>query len=309
MTQLTRVQTPCRSCGYENDPDAFCCSMCGFLIRSEKQVDRAPGLFVREREIDLDVHRSARTLRDDPRILDAASPARTTGLPEPLLYLVLGLVIAPVFGLTPVLGYMGWFFASLVHEMGHSAVAWFFGSPAFPAIRLDGHAVALARPQMLALALVVWAVLALVTWQCRGRRGWLVGLGLITLLYPALAFTRARGLLHLLGGHLGELTISGVFFYRVLAGGFTSSRLERLLYAVVAWYLMAENLLLCGRLLFTASGRAAYQTSGSFGLTNDYIRVARDVLGCSLETVATGMGLACLLVLPLSFLVWRMKKG
>ena len=38
---------------------------------------------------------------------------------EPWVYLGLGLVTAPIFALTPLLGFMGWFLASLVHEMGH----------------------------------------------------------------------------------------------------------------------------------------------------------------------------------------------
>ena len=47
----------------------------------------------------------------------------------------MGALLAPVFSLTPILQYMGWFLGSLCHEIGHSVVAWVFGMPAFPAIR------------------------------------------------------------------------------------------------------------------------------------------------------------------------------
>ena len=75
----------------------------------------------------------------------------------------------------------------------------------------------------------------------------------------------------------------------------------------MAWYLLLENLWLCGRLMFSPAGRAWYRGSGSFGLTNDYVRVANDLLGTSLETVAAGMFLVGLAVLPLSLLLARRK--
>jgi len=287
------TRTACPECGYENAGSDLTCSLCGHVLERAARTPTEPFREPLEHPSPL---RSARP-RDD-----AAADRR-----ERLLYLGIGLIAAPVFSLTPLLRFMGWFLGGLVHEMGHAAAAWFTGSPAFPAIRLDGHAAAFCRPQITLVAFAVWAALAFAAWQMRGHRRTLVALGLVVLAYPALAFTSARDLLHLLGGHLGELTFSTVCFWRALTGGFTHSRAERALYAVVAWYLLLENLWLCGRLMFSPAGRAWYRGSGSFGLTNDYVRVANDLLGTSLETVAAGMFLVGLAVLPLSLLLARRK--
>ena len=80
------------------------------------------------------------------------------------LYLGLGAITGPVFGLTPMLGYMGWFLASLVHEMGHAGFAWACGMPAFPAIALDGHAAAMHGEQSPALVILIALALSAVAW-------------------------------------------------------------------------------------------------------------------------------------------------
>jgi len=294
MIETTRAACP--ACDYPNAQDALCCSMCGQVFRREG--GDGPARTTLARTI-----RLPSELGDRPR----SAPPPPNELKEPLLYLGFGLLAAPVLGLAPVLRYVGWFLGSLFHETGHTAAAWLLGCPAFPAIRLDGHAAAFHRPQVLFIALAVWGVLAFATWQLRRSRGWMIGLGLATLAYPGLAFTGAKELFHLLAGHLGELTFATIFLWRALAGGFTRTAMERALYAIVGWYLVGQNLWLCARLVFSEAARMAYHASGSFGLTNDYIRAARDVLGCSLEAVAAGMSLAGLVALPLAFLIWRIR--
>ncbi len=69
------------------------------------------------------------------------------------------------------------------------------------------------------------------------------------------------------------------------------------------------NLWLCWQLMFSEAGRAWYRGNGSFGLTNDYIRVAQNVLGCSLESVAALMFVVALAVLPLSLLITRFRTA
>ena len=226
------------------------------------------------------------------------------GHPRWLVALVVGAVLAPVFGLTPILQYMGWFLASLVHEIGHVVAAWLFGSPAYPAIRLDGHAAAIHKEQSVVLALLMWGAIAYGAWYFRKRRGLAVTLGVIALLYPALAFTQARELLHLLAGHLGELAFAGVFLVRGMSGGFSHSLAEQVVSATVGWYLLGRNLVLSWGLMTSDAARAAYAGNGSFGLTNDYIRVANNVLGCSLQTVAMLMFAIALLVLPIAVFAW-----
>lgn len=237
----------------------------------------------------------------------SSSMTRTRTRPRswpPWAYLALGLLTAPVFAATPMLGYMGWFLGSLCHEMGHSAVAWFFGMPAFPAIRLDGHAASIHQDQALFLVLLVWTALGAVAWLRRESPLQAIALGVVTLLYPALAFTDAKEILHLLGGHLGELAMASYCFVHVLDGGFTQGPVERTLYGTLGWHLLGRNVLLCFGLALRPEARAAYAENGSFGLANDYLRVAEDVLGWSLPAVATMMLLVCLVPLPLALWVW-----
>jgi hypothetical protein len=227
------------------------------------------------------------------------------GYPAALVYLLIGLPLAFLFGYGPLLSYMGWFLSSLCHELGHTTVAWFFGMPAFPAIRLDGHAASQHREQIPVLCWAITVGLAAGAWQLRHLRVPAIALGISALLYPLFAFTSAKEVLFLLGGHLGELAMATICFWRAMSGGFSDSKSERGLYAVVAWYLSGSNFLLCQGLAFSGIARSEYAGNGSFGLTNDYIRLAEDVMGTGLATVGFVMMLVSLLPLPLAWLIRR----
>jgi len=227
---------------------------------------------------------------------------------RPWIHLGVGAITAPLFGLAPLLGYMGWFLGSLVHEMGHCAAAWFLGMPAFPAISLEGHAVALHSERLPFLTLSIWAVLAVTAWRrLAGPARW-TALAAVLVLYPALAFTRAGECLHLLAGHGAELAFATLCLWKALDGGFTDSRLERGLYGTVGWFLLGSNARLCLGLMLDASSRARYAENGSFGLTNDMLRVADEVLGSRLQSVAFLVLLASLAVLPAAFGLWRLSS-
>lgn len=228
---------------------------------------------------------------------------------EPWMFLGLGALTGPVFGLTPLLGYMGWFLASLVHEMGHAAFAWLCGMPAFPAIALDGHAAAMHGEQSLMLTLLVALALGAAAWHwLEGVSRW-VALALIAVGYPALALTQAKDVLHLLAGHGGELLFATLALWKTLDGGFTRSRPERLLYGTVGWFLLGRNAFLCWGLMRSEAARADYYTSGSFGMTNDYVRVAEDLLYWRLESVAALMLLATLCALPAAIAIAHFTRG
>jgi len=280
------VRVTCPECGHSNHPDAPRCDACGVVAAPAVPVARPPaGTFARPVVIHV----------RHPE----GEPPRVT-----LSYLGLGAVAALVFTLTPLLKYMGWFLASLVHEMGHCAAAWAVGCPAFPAIRLDGHAAAVHGDQSTIFALGIWVGLGFFTWRRRDNRSVLVAGGAATLVYPLLAFTGVREWIFLLAGHLGELAIAGVFFWRAFVGGFTRSRAERVAYAACAWYLLAANIWLSGGLLFDEGVRQWYRGSGSFGLVNDYLRLAGS-LHVGLSAVAFTMLLVSLAVLPLA---WRLSR-
>ena len=132
-------------------------------------------------------------------------------------------------------GYITWFLGALCHEMGHTAVALFCGSFAYPAIRLDGHAAAFHQEPSTVAALCIWAALAWLAWRFRSDRGWLILFLVATALYPLVAFTELREYVHLAAGHLGELVFATIFFWRAMKGGLTANPVERPLYSALAW--------------------------------------------------------------------------
>jgi hypothetical protein len=285
---LQAVGVDCPACRRTNPEGCLVCEMCGELLR------RAPVV----------------ALRLEPQLPEPSfaeeSPARDPR--EPWIYLGVGALTAPLFALTPLVGFMGWFLASLAHEMGHCAVAWFFGMPAFPAISLEGHAASIHSEPSVVFALCVWAMLAGAAWRFLAGRARVIALALVAVIYPALAFTGAKECLHLLGGHGGELAFATICLWKTLDGGFTESRLERGLYGTVGWYLVGTNVRLCAGLMFSSSSREGYAESGSFGLTNDMIRVAEDVLGWRLQSVALLVLVAALAVLPAALGLWRISS-
>jgi hypothetical protein len=236
------------------------------------------------------------------RAVEVASPRERW---EPWLFLGIGALTAPVFAWTPFLGFMGWFLAALVHEMGHAALAWLCGMPAIPAISLAGEAAAVHEEQKLGLVVMIGLGLGAAAWYwLAGRARW-IALALIVVLYPALALTGAKELAHLLAGHGAELAFAALALFKALDGGFTDSKVERALYGTVGWFLLGKNVVLCWGLMRSAAARAAYHENGSFGFANDYIRVADDVLGWPLERVAGAMLVAALAVVPAALLGWR----
>jgi hypothetical protein len=77
---------------------------------------------------------------------------------------------------------------------------------------------------------------------------------------------------------------------------------------VLGWFLAGKNLLLFAGLATRAASRAHYTENGSFGLTNDLIRVAEDVLGWRLESVAWLAVPCALAVVPAAFALWRLSR-
>jgi hypothetical protein len=221
---------------------------------------------------------------------------------DSLIALVAGVAVAFAFTLAPTLRFMGWFVRSLFHETGHVAVSWFAGCPSFPAIDLRGHAAAFHQAQSVAVAglvglLLAWCVFA--SWRSRRFRV-LATTGLV-LWVPTTFSEGFREVAFLLGGHVGEIAFAWFFLRRARTGDGVERGLERPLYAGLGWYFVGSNVLLAGGLVVSAAARAAYASNGSFGMENDYLRVARE-LGVSIGAVGVFMALATMAVVPLALL-------
>ncbi len=234
---------------------------------------------------------------------------RVLGLPEHWFFLLVGAVTAPVFALTPLLSFMGWFVGSIAHELGHTLVAWFFGIPSFPAIRLDGHAATVHEEPVFFFAVVLWIALVGGATRVGTGRVRIAAVAVALVGYPLLTWTSAQPLLVLAGGHLTELAIGAVFLWRAMTGGFTASVAERGLYGTIGWLLVGTNVVLTARLVVSDQARDLYRGSGSFGLTNDYIRIANGFAEGSVPFVAGVMTLVGIGVVVATVLAARPFVG
>ncbi len=293
---LPRTQPmPCQRCGTVNGEASYSCRLCSEVLR-KRPAELPLASLLAPGEAACHSVPKARPHRVVP--IDGAGGM--SAAKEGYAYAGIGLTLAIVIHFVPMLGFFNWFLSALFHETGHCVFAWAMGQPAFPAISLGGHAAAMHQGQSLFLTLAVWVGLGAAAWQARGHRGRLIGLTTLAILHPLLAFSGAKEVLFLLGGHLGELAFGAVFLWRALTGGFTENKLERLLYGVLACHLIGENVMLCCGLLFSQAARLEYAGNGSFGLTNDFLRLANGPLGVSLGTVAFAMLVVSLLTIPLA---------
>ncbi len=296
------LPTACPSCGTANREGSYSCRLCSEVLRKRPaETDRASLFGPGEMS-------PAPDPQVRPHFVVPGSGAGRPGLAhEGYVFTGIGLALACVIHFVPILGFFNWFLSSLFHETGHCFFAWIMGQPAFPAISLGGHAMAVHQGQNLFLALAPCAGLVVAAWHARQHRGRLIALSVLAVLQPLFAFSNAKEILFLLGGHLGELAFGSIFLWRAFTGGFTENKLERVLYGVLAWHLIGENVILCCGLLFSQSARLDYASNGSFGLTNDYLRLANDHLGVPLGTVAFGMLVVSLLSVPLAW--WLGRKS
>ncbi len=293
---------PCPGCGTVNKEGCYSCRLCSEVLRKLPADTDRTSLF--------SPGKTAYALAPKvmPHIVvDEDGTGRRARTKEGYVFAGIGMGIACVFHFIPILGFFNWFLSSLFHEMGHCFFAWVMGQPAFPAISLSGHAAAVHQGQSMFVTLAVFVGLATAAWHARHQRKRMIIFATLAVLQPLFAFSNAKEILFLLGGHIGELAFGSIFLWRAFTGGFTENKAERILYGVLAWQLIAENVILCWGLIFSASARLEYAGNGSFGLTNDYLRLANDHLGVSLGTVAFGMLVLSLLTTPLAW--WLGRKS
>ena len=190
---------------------------------------------------------------------------------------------------------LGWFFpfrvmgegiSFLVHELGHTLVAWFFGCSALPAVVLT-----VVFEQSRVFAALVWGGLVFLAVRYRRAPRWNLLFAGAALLYPLVAFTKAHVTAFDLGGHLAEAAFAAWAFRRVVRS--ERPEWERVVWGFFAFYLVARNVKLFGGVALSAAARTDYLTVAIAG-QNDLVRAA----------AATGVALTTLAVLTaLLFLV------
>jgi hypothetical protein len=184
----------------------------------------------------------------------------------------------------------------LCHEMGHAAVAILTGHLAVPSFDLlhgGGVTTVFGRSWLVLSAIAAVTVHTalrlrdhpLVPKACAAGAA-LVGLLIVTGLDEPLWIEM---------GHGGQLVAGGIFLYRGLTGAAEVYPGERWLYAFVGWSLVLEVVALCWNLTHDPAALATYHI-GKCGADNDLVRLAYDHLGTSVQAVAWGNLVLCLLV-------------
>ncbi|MBK8596662.1 MAG: hypothetical protein IPP07_10360 [Holophagales bacterium] len=202
---------------------------------------------------------------------------------------------------------LGWFFpfrvmgegiSFLIHELGHTLVAWFFGCSAMPAIVMT-----IVFEQSRVFAALVWGGLVFLAVKYRRAPRWNVGLAVLAVLYPLVAFTQAYVAAFDLGGHLAEVAFATWAFHRAVRG--ERPEWERPVWAFFAFYLVARNVKLFGGVALSAAARTDYLTIAITG-QNDLVKLAERT-GVALTALAA-MTAIVFLVVPLGVLALALRK-
>ncbi|MBT3374800.1 MAG: hypothetical protein HN742_21650 [Lentisphaerae bacterium] len=186
-----------------------------------------------------------------------------------------GLALAFVPFFMPRIRWILSYFATLVHEIGHSAAAWVFGYPSIPAFDFRyGGGVAVTELEASTWVLVVLGIAFLAFLANNYRDRAILTLSLLGLAcYLVLRITSLHRLLILYLGHGTELLFAVLFIYRAASNWAVHHGVERLLYAVIGFYLAFANVAFCRSLLIDEGYRAIYFDGKAEGMPNDFYRI------------------------------------
>jgi len=221
----------------------------------------------------------------------------------------IGLVMALVLMLVPLLRFVVGYLAILVHEMGHALFAWSFGYPAIPAFDfLYGGGITIYTDRSTILLLVVFALLAYLLYFYRSNRLTLAVLGAGTLVYALLALTDFHQLLITSMGHGTELVFAGIFLFRAMKGSHITHAVEQPLYAGLGFFILFHNLQFAHRLITSDDFREVYAEGKGGLLDHDFTVIGRDFLGVGTMAMGQIFLFCCLLTLALTWLVFRYEE-
>ncbi len=182
-----------------------------------------------------------------------------------------------LFAAVPLLRFFGSFLSTLIHEFGHTVVAWAFGYPSIPAFDFvygGGVTIHDARnPGLLILA--GGAFLFACGWF--RRNAWvLAGLGALATAYLLLAFTGGHEFLIVAAGHGCELLLAGLFVYRGVTGSACRVEAERPCYVAAGTFVALHAAAFGARLATSPEFRALYEDAKGGGGWMDLSRIATE---------------------------------
>ncbi|MEK7866577.1 MAG: zinc ribbon domain-containing protein [Planctomycetota bacterium] len=275
----------CPKCSYENPDGTAMCGLCGELLRAGAPATQA--------------------------VIPEMSPERPGLFQRPYVCLAIGLAAFPVAKLLWFPNYIFNFLATLVHEIGHSACAWFVGMPSIPAVSIGGGGVATWQDQNWQIAVLVWIGLGVLAWKARrAPKGISIPLVVLAVAYPAIAFTKLHLALAIFGGVLFEVVGSAACFVACL-GARLERPFERPLYALWGWWMLLNRI--CESWLILTDWRyrlehRVIESGLAEGIPSDLTAVTLH-LNISPRPVLYVILALCLLALPISLGIARWMRG
>ena len=191
----------------------------------------------------------------------------------------IGAGLAAVALAVPPIGFVIHVLMTVIHELGHTATAWLFASPAMPSFDLSyggGVSLVLARQPLLVIA--AYAVFAFLLFRARGDRADLVKWAVAAVLYSVAMFSPLRELLITAMGHGTELLFAGIFLHRALSGDQVLRSEERPLYAFLGLFILLYDARFAVDLMSSQAHREAYGDAKGGGHWMDFDLIANDHL-------------------------------
>jgi hypothetical protein len=211
--------------------------------------------------------------------------------------LIVGGVLALVVFLVPFLRFVFHTLITLVHELGHTLVAWAFGIPALPAFDfVYGGGVTLHQGRSTGLTLLIYLALAALAYRVRENRGYLIALAVWVCAYTLVAFTPLHEAIEIAMGHGSELIFAGIFLYRALTGDACRVPGERPLYAFCALFILLSDAAFALSLLTSAASVADYEEAKGGGHWMDFSRLADEYVHVDLQAIVFVFLIAVVLV-------------
>lgn len=288
---------PCPKCGFENAEHAPECARCGVifakLTRETPHVpEYVPPYVVEEERVS-----DGRMGREELKILGA------------------GLAAAILVYTIPFTRYVFSLLVTLFHEFGHAVMGWLMGYPSIPAFDfVYGGGLTHHGAFQLAIALAIAAGFGWLGWLFRQNRKALAIVGVVFLVWLFLVTKEwRRELAFAMAGHLSELILAGIFFYKALAGvGWRNPGVERPLGAFAAFFVQIHSMLFALRLVRDPAFLDWYREGKGGALMNDLDRVAADLniyLGWNPEIAGVAKMLLVFSLVPMAVaLVWHFER-
>lgn len=219
-----------------------------------------------------------------------------------------GLVMACVLTFFPLVSFLLHPLGTLVHEIGHTVVFWVFGYPAVPAFDFtNGGGMTMGDHDRSSAVVGAWVTgLLILAWWQREKKGVLVALAAVAIIYFFMYNTWRERLAISIGGHGGEIVFGALFLYRALTGWGCKLEAERPLYAFIGFMVLFGSLRL-GFILAGNSVEKDWYLQGKGGIDNDLV-ISGLYLSLKIEGMGRGLITATLLAIPAAFWAASLRK-